>query len=118
VVWHYVTSVKEILRGCKNFVIFDFHYFSVPLLLKTFFSHWRKLKEEYPRGFEFKSYSMIFLGNAASRALGAFIRTIFILLGLISEVLILSAGIFILLFWLLLPVILVVGFWVGIDLLV
>jgi len=109
-VWHFYEMPKGILIGWRNFLLFNFKYFSVVPLLKTFFSHWRQTKDKYQRGFEPWLYLTTFIGNLMSRLLGALIRLITIVLALICEVFIFAAGIIVLLFWLFLPVIIFFGF--------
>ena len=81
--WHFVKVPKDILMAFRNFLLFNFNYFSVFFLLKTLFAPWRKYKESYGRGFDFKRYFETFTFNLASRILGAIVRLIIILIGLI-----------------------------------
>jgi len=102
-VWHFGAAAKQILVAWKNFLKFNLHYFSLGLLLKTLFSHWRRYKDSYSRGFDFKVYARVFAGNMISRALGAFIRIIMIIIGLCFELVIFLFGFIFLIVWLCLP---------------
>lgn len=116
--WHFGSALKQILIAWKNFLVFNFRYFSITLLLKTLFSHWRKYKTSYGRGFDAKTYARAFLENMISRILGAIIRIVIIIFGLIIEILIFFVGIFVFLFWLLMPFFVLFGLYAGIVMLI
>ncbi|PIY89349.1 MAG: hypothetical protein COY73_01130 [Candidatus Nealsonbacteria bacterium CG_4_10_14_0_8_um_filter_37_14] len=115
--WHYVDQVRGILLAWKNFLRFNLNYFSISLLLKTLFSHWRKYQWSYGRGFDIKRYAEVFFSNLISRVIGAIIRFFLILIGVVAEIIIVLAGIIVFLGWLLLPVLLLAGLWFGFKLL-
>ncbi|PIW92281.1 MAG: hypothetical protein COZ89_00740 [Candidatus Nealsonbacteria bacterium CG_4_8_14_3_um_filter_37_23] len=115
--WHYVDQVRAISRAWKNFLRFNLNYFSISLLLKTLFSHWRKYQWSYGRGFDIKRYAEVFFSNLISRVIGAIIRFFLILIGVVAEIIIVLAGIIVFLGWLLLPVLLLAGLWFGFKLL-
>jgi len=115
--WHYVDQVRGILLAWKNFLRFNLNYFSISLLLKTLFSHWRKYQWSYGRGFDIKRYAEVFFSNLISRVIGAIIRFFLILIGVVAEIFIVLAGIIVFLGWLLLPVLLLAGLWFGFKLL-
>jgi len=115
--WYYLDQPKAILRTWKNFLRFNLNYFSISLLLKTLFSHWRKYQWSYGRGFDIKRYAEVFFSNLISRVIGAIIRFFLILIGVVAEIIIVLAGIIVFLGWLLLPVLLLAGLWFGFKLL-
>jgi len=117
-VWHFLEVPKNILRIFKGFLLFNFSYFSVPFLLKTFFTPWRKYKESYGRGFDLKRYLEAFIFNSTSRILGAIVRTVIILIGLIFEVFIFIAGIAVFLIWIFLPILLIISFYFSLKFLI
>ena len=117
-VWYFGGAPKGILKAFKNFLVFNFNYFSISSLAKTLFSHWRRYIESYGRGFNPKRWASAFVGNMISRCLGAFVRTITILCGLIIELFILIGGIIVLLVWLFLPILLIFSFYFGLKLLI
>jgi len=116
-VWHFNTATKELLRAWKNFLAFGIHYFPVKELFKTLFSHWRRSADSYGKGLDVSRWVKAFLGNTISRVLGAFIRTVIIIVGIVFEVFIFFAGLLFLLIWVCLPVLIVIGFFAGIGLL-
>lgn len=116
--WHFIEVPKEILKAWKNFLVFNFHYFSVVGLLKSLLAPWRRQTESYGKGFDPKRYLTVFASNMISRVLGAAVRTVIILLGLIFEVLVFAAGLAVLISWLLLPALVLAGFFCGMGLLI
>jgi len=107
---------KKILRAWKNFLLFNIEYFSIPLLLKTLFAHWRRYKWVRGRGFDLGEYLGVLSSNLISRTLGFIMRTILITIGLIAETLILFIGITVLIGWIALPALLIIGVWFGFKL--
>ena len=97
--------------------MYNLNYFSVPTLLKTFFSHWHRYYSPYSKVFDLWVNFESFVFNMMSRIIGAILRTFLIIIGIVSEVLILIAGFFILLFWLALLFLLAGGFSFGFKLL-
>lgn len=108
-IWYFFDVPREILKGWKNFLIFNLNYFSLPSLFKTFFSHWRQYKWSYGRGFDISRYFEAFFSNLISRVLGAIMRAVLIFIGVLCEILIFLFGLILFLGWLILPVLLIVG---------
>ena len=117
VCWQFFDMPREILRIWKNFLKFNLEYFSVPLLIKTYFSYWRGYKWSYGRGFDLARWAEAFFSNLISRSLGAFLRTFLILFGTIAEIILFFLGLIFLLIWIFLPFILMAGIFYGIKLL-
>lgn len=112
--WQFFEMPGAILRAWRNFLLFNLNYFSVPLLLKTFFSHWRRYRWSYGKGFDLGRYLETFFSNLISRILGAFVRSFAIVMGILSEIGILLGGMIVFLGWLILPVFLIAGLVFGI----
>jgi hypothetical protein len=115
-VWHFFDLSKEIIKAWKNFLLFNLNYFSIFLLLKTFFSPWRKYQWSYGRGFDPKRYLEAFFSNSISRILGAIIRSFLIVIGLLAELFIFLVGLFIFLAWLFLPFLIIISLIISIKL--
>lgn len=116
--WYFFEMPKNILRGWKNYLKFGFNYFSIPLLLKTFFSHWHRYKWAYPsRGLDIGKILETLISNLISRVLGAIIRFFLIIIGLLFEFFIFFAGPLLLIGWLFLPLLLVISFGYGFKIL-
>lgn len=115
-IWHFYEMSVNILKGWRNFLVFNLNYFSIPLLLKTLFSHWRRYRYSYGRGFDFKRYAEVFSFNMISRVIGAIMRSFLIIIGLLVEIFILLCGAIIFLGWLVLPILLLLGLFFGLKL--
>ena len=111
--WLFFEVPKEILKGWINFLKFGLNFFSIPQLIKTLFSHWRRYKWFYPRGFDFWKYSETLFSNLISRTLGAVLRSILIAAGIVFEGFILVAGLLVLLVWFVLPIFLILAMYHG-----
>lgn len=115
--WQFLDKPKNILRAWQNFLKFNLNYWSAPLLLKTLFSHWRRYQYSYGRGFNLGRYFEVFTFNMISRILGAIMRSVFITLGLLTEILVFLAGVMVFLFWLIFPFLLISGLIYGFKIL-
>lgn len=113
-IWQFFDAPKGLLLAWKNFLLFNLNYFSVPLLLKTLFSPWRKYKWSYGKGFDVKRYLEAFFSNMLSRTLGAIVRSFLIIVGLAVEIIIICFGFIVFIGWLTLPIILISGFIFGV----
>ncbi len=114
--WYYTRAFRDILGVWLNFMWFIVHFFSIPLLLRTLFSPWRRMTDAYERkGLE--SLMTTFVMNIMTRIFGAIVRTTIIVCGLV--VLIFGA---ILLFvtialWITMPFLVLYSFFYGISIL-
>jgi len=115
--WYYIDSISGLLSAWKNFLLFNLEFFSVPLLLKSLFSPWRRIYSPYGKTFELWKNIEAFTLNMMSRIIGAILRVFLIVIGLIFEIVVLTAGLIIILLWLALPLILTAGFLFGFKLL-
>jgi len=111
--WQFFDVPKFILQTWRNFLLFNLNYFSIPLLFKTLFSHWHRYRWSYGRGLDIPRYLEAFFSNLISRILGAIMRIILIVIGLLIEIFIFFGGIIIFFGWLMLPVLLLGGIWFG-----
>jgi len=111
--WHFFDTPKGILRAWQNCLKFNLNHWSVPLLLRTWFSTWRRYQYSYGKGFSFSKYFEVFTFNLISRIIGAIMRSVLIIFGLSMEILVFLAGTIVLLAWLILPFFLILGFIYG-----
>ena len=109
VFWQFLEMPGNILKAWGNFLKFNLNYFSIPLLLKTLFSPWRRYRMAYGKGFDIGRYFSVFFSNLIFRILGAVMRVFLIMIGLLTEIFLIFAGAFIFLGWLVLPAILIAG---------
>ena len=102
--WHYLQAPVAILRIWRDVFWFLMHYFSLPLLLKTLFSPFYRIGEEYGRGIDLEKIAATFVVNTISRAVGFLLRMCVILVGVLAllvAALLLPAA---LVLWVFLPV--------------
>jgi hypothetical protein len=86
------------------------HYFSVPVLLRTFFSYWKQLYRPYrARGFDLQESLKVLGENIFSRIIGALVRSVILTAALAVEIIILGAGVVIVAAWFMLPFFIVWG---------
>ena len=107
--WQFFEVPGNILKAWKNFLKFNLNYFSIPLLLKTLFSPWRRYKTSYGRGFDIGRYFEVLLSNLIFRGLGAIMRSFLIFIGLLVEIFMILGGLIIFFGWLILPILLALG---------
>jgi hypothetical protein len=115
--WHFLDAPREIMKGWGNVLWFGFNYFSVLLLLQTFFSPWRRITWSYGKGFHLGRFFTTLFSNFISRILGAIMRSFLIAAGLGFELFLLIAGGIFFAVWLVLPLLIVLSLFYGIFLL-
>lgn len=115
--WHFFEAPKGILKAWRNFLAFNLNYFSIFLLLKTFFSPWRKYKWGYSKNFSVNGYLETAFSNFVSRFLGAFMRFFLILLGIFAEAVVFLTGAAVFITWLILPFLIFFGLKIGVEIL-
>lgn len=111
--WHYGRAFAEIWNTCTNYIWAVWHFFSVPLLFKTFFSPWRRMDVGYGKGFDIENFIGPFIVNSLMRIVGMVLRVIIILVGLFCAIILFLLGIIVTVAWIFLPVIIVWLFWQG-----
>ncbi len=107
--WHFFEAPKFILGVWKNFIGFSVEIFSTPLLLKTFFSPWRRYNWSYPRGLDFGKIFETLTSNIFSRILGAIMRTGLLIGGIAFQITVLLGGLVLFIGWLILPLFCIAG---------
>ncbi len=107
VVWHFYQMTKFLFSVFGNYISFGLDYFSIPLLLATLLSPWRQYRWKYPRGFDLGEYLNVFISNIFSRIIGLLCRLVLIIFGLAMLAVILVLGAIGIVFWIIIPVILV-----------
>ena len=113
-VWHFYEMPKFLLGVWKNYILFALNYFSLPILLKSLFAPWRKYKWIYPKGFNVVEFFNTLISNFFSRILGALMRIVLIIVGIIFQIFVVLAGLVVFLLWLFIPFIIITGLIYGI----
>ena len=114
--WLFVESTMRILHTWRFFFMFGSNFFSVPLLVRTFFSPWHRYWYGYPKNFDPVAMLETIFGNLMSRIIGVFLRTVFIALGIIFDAFVFVIGFAALVFWVTLPFVTIYLFYLGIRL--
>jgi len=108
--WQFYEMPKFLLQAWNNYFMFATNFFSVPLLLKTFFAPWRRYNWRYPKAFDLTEFFNTFISNAFSRVLGALMRIVLIIIGILLQIFVDIAGLLIFVGWLLMPFVIIAGF--------
>ena len=107
--WHFYEMPKFLLLVWKNYISFGANFFSVPILIKTIFSPWRRYKWRYPKGFDIGEFFSTLISNVFSRIIGTILRLVLIIIGIFLQVFVAIAGLIIFAGWLLIPFIIIAG---------
>lgn len=108
--WQFYKMPKFLFEVWSNYFMFASNYFSLKFLLKSFFAPWRRYKWRYPKGFSLMEFFNTLISNTFSRILGAMMRIVLIITGIILQIFVAFAGLVIFLGWILLPFIIISGF--------
>lgn len=103
VIWHYTRAIKDLIRIWMDFIWFTFNYFSILLLLQTFFSPWKRLGEERKGFFDF-TFVVI---DIFMRIFGMLVRFITIIFGLSCVTVVIVLGPISLTLWLVWPLVII-----------
>jgi len=108
--WHFYEMPRFLLEVWKNYILFALNYFSLLTLLRSFFSPWRRYRWVYPKGFDIAGFFNTLISNTFSRILGAMMRIVLIVFGILFQIFVLFAGLIIFLLWILVPFAVATGF--------
>ncbi len=114
--WHYTVAIIDLIRIVRNFIWFFYNFFSISILLKTLFSPFNKLGEGYKKSLKPTKWAETFLINTLMRIVGALLRSVLILLGIIFVILTAVLGTVFFFVWLLAPIFVLVLIVIGIKL--
>ena len=109
--WYFLEMPNFLLGVWKNYILFALNYLSLPVLLKSFLSPWRRYKWNYPKWYQVGDFLSTLVSNLFSRFLGAFMRFFLIIGGLIFQIFVIVAGLVIFVAWMFLPLLIIAGFW-------
>jgi hypothetical protein len=115
--WHYSRAFLEIFHVWLNFLWFVVHFFSIPQLLRSLFSPWKRIVEGRGNKWSFEDLAAYVIIGFFSRLIGFFIRFTIILIGLLSLLFVVVAGFAVYFFWIAAPLIIIALFVFGFTLL-
>ena len=84
---------------------FVYHFFSVPTVVRTFLTPWKRLGEETRSGFHPQEFFEALVTNTMMRIVGVIIRTFFLLFAALALVVTLLGGVATLILWPFLPLV-------------
>ncbi len=116
--WHYGSAFSELFHLWLNFLWFTVHFFSIPQLTRSLFAPFKRMTESRGNNWSFEDLAGFIIINLLSRLIGAMLRTIIILIGLLAVLVLISLGVLTYLFWIFAPAILLVLMGGGIALFV
>jgi len=115
--WHYTLAFRDIWYLWMNAFFAVNRFFSIPLLLSTLWSPWKRVIETEGRKFDLEDWAERKVVNLMSRLVGAMVRIPVIIIGLLCMILVLALGIGLYIFWMIAPVGIAVIFLSGVYLL-
>jgi hypothetical protein len=102
--WHYSAALLSLFNIWRSLVWFTYHFFSVGLLLRTLFSPWRRLGEDYKKGsLDMESWFETLVVNSLMRVVGVIIRLVVVIVGLVCLALVSASLLPLAIIWLALP---------------
>lgn len=107
--WHYTQGLFELTRNLWNFIIFEFHFFSVKELLFTLLSPFQRLHEDYGNNaIDFEKILSALVVNIIMRIVGFFVRSFILLCAFICISLSLILLPILIVLWIILPFLLLI----------
>lgn len=101
--WHYSKALKNIFGIFSNFFWSIYNFFSISLLLKTFFTPWHRLDVERTKKNSFEDFIGTIIVNTLMRLVGMMIRFFIIIFYIIATLFLFVFEIIFFIAWLLLP---------------
>jgi len=105
--WHYTNAIKDFFGIWGNMIWFTYQYFSIPILLRTLFSPFKRLKEYSKGGLDMGSFLESLAVNLIMRIVGFILRSMVIAIGLTVLIFSIIIGIAVFFLWLVLPFLIV-----------
>ena len=103
--WHYTSAFRSIVLIWIDLLWFVYHFFSVPTVVRTFLSPWKRLGEETRSGFHPQEFFEALVTNTMMRIVGIIIRTFFLLFAALALAAMLFGGVATLILWPFLPLV-------------
>jgi uncharacterized membrane protein len=116
--WHYTQAFADITRKYLNILWFVLNFFSIPELLRTFFSPFQRIREGYGGGFDPGEFLSILLVNTLMRIVGMVARSFLIVAGFCVLAAVFVGGLLFFAFWIFLPFVIAGLFVAGVKLLI
>lgn len=105
--WHYTRAFLEIFHVWFNLIWFVVHFFSLPQLMRSWASPWKRMIEDRGEKWNLEDLAGYLIIGLLSRIICFIIRTIIIFIGLVCLLLTVLSGFAVYLFWILAPFIII-----------
>lgn len=115
--FHYTTALVAYLRIHKNLQWFLVHYFSIPQLLASLFSPYKRMTESRGALFDVEAWIGFIAINLISRIIGFIIRMFIIVIGVVSLIFFTILSVVLYAVWIASPLLIAYCFLYGIYLL-
>ena len=112
--WFFVKAPGNILNTGRDFLVWGWRFFSIGYFLPRLFAPWHRDITGYGRGFDLQRWIKVWSWNLISRLIGAVMRLIVMGIGLMAEIFLILATIFVFVFWLVIPFLIPAFFVIGI----
>ena len=114
--WWYTAAWSGMVRRVEHRLNSVLSFFSVGLLLRTLFDPFRQISAGMSQGAGLDAHMRAWFDRSFSRVIGFIVRSIFIVVGILSAVFAMLLGVIVLIIWPcipLLPIVGIVGFIAG-----
>lgn len=118
VIWYYTAALFNFIKISRDFIWFLYHFFSIPILVPTLFSKWKRIGDVRTRKFDIADFLSVFIVNFIMRIVGFFIRSTVVIVGVISLILTVAVEVVFFIAWLFLPIIIIALFVIGMKLMI
>jgi len=109
ILWQFWETPRFLFKVWNNYMAYAANFFSIGLLLRTFFAPWRRYNWRYPKGFDIVEFFNALISNFVSRILGVVMRIILIIMGIFFQAFVALAGLVVFIFWIVSPFIVISG---------
>ncbi len=103
-IWHYSRAFSEIFHVWLNLLWFVIHLFSIPQLIRSWISPWKRITEERRRRWSFEDLAGVLIIGLLSRIIGFIIRSVIICVGLVFLLLEVILGLAFYIAWIVMPI--------------
>jgi len=116
--WHYARGIKEGFGLFKNIEWFIYSFFSIEVLLSTFFDRFERLGDERKKGEALSDIAGSIIVNTLMRLVGMFIRFFTIAIGLLCMVIFALFFAILAIGWLAFPIFVPVSLIIGLSMII
>jgi hypothetical protein len=106
-IWHYAQGFVQFLSVWKNLLWFIIRFFSLPELIRSWVSPWKRITEQRTKAWDIEDFFGSIIINILSRIIGFIMRTMVIAIGLVMLLLMLVGGAIAYLAWIVAPALVV-----------